>query len=118
MKNTLSLKQVLLREDIKENLLTNLFVNKTELELAIEKTIEDKKENSISIEINRGEDTLVFENALHVDNSKRIYLLESRLFDKEKDQMLNAYLEIIKMDGTIIQECIDDVWSYANWEII
>ncbi len=117
----LTLKQILKRIEIQKGIQNNLFkhyCNKDMFSIAIKKTLLAEKDNVISVELYNN--SLQFENTLHADKTKNIYLLESRLFDNKSNGMLSAYLEILDCDGNIIQtsEYINDVWDYANWEII
>lgn len=114
----LNLKEVLSRGDIQENIKANMFITDEEVKSAIEKTLEVDKDNSISIEAVREGNPMSFENTLHIDKDKQVYLLESRLFDDKGDgQMKGVYLEVFNSDGQIVKEYIDDVWDYANWKV-
>jgi hypothetical protein len=114
----LNLKEVLSRGDIQENIKGNMFKTDEEVRLAIEETLKSDKNNVISVEAIREEKPMSFENTLHIDKEKQIYLLESRLFDDKGDgQMKGAYLEVFNSDGERVKEYIDDVWEYANWEV-
>lgn len=45
------------------------------------------------------------------------YLMDFRAFEEMKDIMIDAYLEIYnKKDLSKYSECIDDVWSFADWK--
>ena len=112
MKN---LYEVLNLKSIQKGIEYNLLGEKTTE--AIENTISTGK-NTTSIEINLKDKTVKFENTLHYDKEKKIYLLESRIFNKLDDSMINAYLEILDENLNIIGEIIDDVWEYADWKII
>ena len=112
MKN---LYEVLNLKSIQKGIEYNLLGEKTTE--AIENTISIEK-NTTSIEINLKDKTVKFKNALYYDEKKKIYLLESRIFNKLDDSMINAYLEILDENLNIIGEIIDDVWEYADWEII
>lgn len=32
--------------------------------------------------------------------------------------MINAYLEILDENLNIIEKIVDDVWEYADWEVV
>ena len=115
---TLTLKQVLSREDIKQGLLSNLFTSSDEVESAVSLVLASDKNNSMSVKTERAGEPVDFENTLHIDNDKKVYLLESRVFFVKNGQLLNAYLEILDENGEIVQDKIDDVWSYADWEVV
>lgn len=112
MKN---LKQILLNEDVKANIKNNLFLSNEEMEKAIDTVLKSDKGNIISTKVIRGEKVVQFENTLHEDTAKQLYLLESRLFD-EDEQMIGSYLEIFNSEGIIHDKYVDDVWEYANWK--
>ena len=114
----LNLKNVLTMEIVKRGIKENLFKSENEVNEAIDKTISNKKDNSISIKTNSDNKEVTFENTLWIDVEKNCYLLESRIFDDNKNgEMINAYLEIIQ-DGLIVNNYIDDVWEYANWKTV
>lgn len=116
MKNT-KLEQILALNNIRDGIMCNLIQEKNVLDLAIIKTLK-LNSNSASIEFKWNGRSMQFENALYYDEDKKIYLLESRLFDNHNDQMINAYLEILDNNFNIIDEYVDDVWSYTDWNQI
>lgn len=113
----MNLRQLLMREDVKKGIQTNLITSREEVDKAVELTLNTGKENSISVGDTFNGEQAEFENTLHKDTEKGLFLLESRLFTVEDGQMVNAYLEVFNANGEIVQEEIDDVWSYANWEV-
>lgn len=114
----LNLKQILSIEDIQGNIESNLFKTNNERKIAIDKTLNSNKENKISVETLMNGNVVYFENTLYFDEKKEVYLLECRLFSKESDTMINAYLEILDSNGNIKEEYVDDVWDYADWNEI
>ena len=58
-----------------------------------------------------------FENTLYKDKEVNLYLFESRTFSKSDGSMLGAYLEVFDEQGNLVDECIEDVWSYSNWKM-
>lgn len=114
----LTLKEVLKNEVIKKELKTNLFENFEDTEKEINKVLNSSKFNSISIETMLENKNVSFENTLHVDKEKNIYLLESRLFSNNPDSLLKSYLGVFNSNMEIIREYIDDVWEYGNWNLV
>lgn len=112
MKN-IKLKDILKLQGIERGIQVNLLPN--EYVSAIEKTLKSEKSNSISVIVFEDGFEYDFENTLHADYSKEVFLLESRLFSRADSSMKNAYLELIDKDLNIIEGCVDDVWSYANF---
>lgn len=110
LKHVLKRKEV--REGIKSNLLKGAYVE------AIDKVLNSKEENSISIIVDLDGIECDFENTLYIDEVKNCYLLESRLFNRKNDTMINSYLELLNNDGSIMDVCIDDVWDYADWKAV
>ena len=110
----LTLKEVLKRQDIMEGIKSNLI--REDYLVAIEETLNSKKENSISVIVDVDGFECDFENTLHVDEVKDCYFLESRLFNRKDGSMINSYLELLNTDGSIKEVYVDDIWDYANWE--
>ncbi|MBP3917349.1 hypothetical protein [Clostridium sp.] len=111
----ISLKDVLLEKEIKNGIqgdLGNLIhVN---MDYYIEETIrQNSNSTSIIIDENGEYD---FECNLHYDDKKDIYLLEARLFRKTDNSMVNSYLGVLNSNLGIIDEEIDDVWEYGEWQ--
>lgn len=118
MNKLLNLKQVLTNKNIQKGIKTNLFTSDKEAQTSIEKTFKINKDNVISIETIRDKKIIDFENTLYLDKIKKSYLLESRVFDKIDGHMINSYLQIFDFEGNFIEDYVDDVWKYANWEIV
>ena len=80
----------------------------------------DKTKEAVENTISLGKNitSIEFENTLHHDKVKKLYLLESRTFDKLNGAMINAYLEILDENLNIIEKIVDDVWEYADWEVV
>lgn len=108
-----TLKEVLSMEQIKKGIVDNLCIN----EKAIMDTINTGK-NNVSIIVNINGESYDFENTLHVDDEKKVFLLESRLFKKADGSMVNAYVELLDENLNIIEEYVDDVWSYADFKVV
>lgn len=106
---------VLNLKPIQKGIEYNLLGDKTNE--AVESTISLGK-NITSIDINFKDRIVEFENTLHHDKVKKLYLLESRTFDKLDGAMINAYLEILDENLNIIEKIVDDVWEYADWEVV
>lgn len=54
---------------------------------------------------------------VQVYECEEYYLIDFRAFEEMKDMMIDAYLEIYnKKDLSKYSECVDDVWSFADWE--
>jgi exodeoxyribonuclease V alpha subunit len=68
----LSLKQVLGIEDIRKGIQANLFTSLEETEKAISEVLKSSEDNCISIEVERDNKKVTFENALHFDEEKKI----------------------------------------------
>lgn len=122
------LKNVLRSKEVKKSLIGFLGfflkADKKESEEILEMLCSSKKENLINIEIvDKGklsaeEYPVKYENALHYSKEKKVYLLESRLFDS-KDFMIDSHLLLINSDNLSIKNRVStDVWSYAkDWEL-
>lgn len=110
LKDVLKLKKV--EEGIKANLIKEDYVE------AIDKTLADEKENAISIVVDVDGFKCDFESTLHADYDKKVFLLESRLFRKDDGSMVNAYLELLDENLNVIEDCVDDVWSYADFVVV
>lgn len=108
------LKDVLKLKGIEEGIKANLI--KEDYPVAIEKTLNSKKENSISVIVDVNGFECDFENTLHADYDKKVFLLESRLFKRADGSMVNAYLELLDENLNIIKDCVYDVWSYADFK--
>lgn len=111
--NNIRLKDVLQLNAIVSGIKGNLLPN--EYESAIMDTLKSEKENSISIIVNEDGFEYDFENTLYADYNEKVFLLESRLFNRIDGSMKNAYLELLDENLNIIEGCIDDVWSYAEF---
>lgn len=111
--NNVKLKDVLQLNDIVRGIKNNLLPN--EYQGAIMDTLKSKKENSISIIVHENGFEYDFENTLHADYDDKVFLLESRLFHRKDGSMENAYLELLDENLNIIEGCVDDVWSYADF---
>jgi hypothetical protein len=113
----LNLKSVLLNKKIQDNLKGDLMLSEDELKNALATIIVTLRENTISVVVVKKDKEYDFENTLHYDSDKQIYLLESRLFGC--DGMDSAYLGILDSDGNIADiPYVDDVWSYADWKVV
>lgn len=110
------LKDVLKLKEVQEGIKANLI--KEDYSLAIEKTLNSEKENSTSVVVDVDGFECDFENTLHADYDKKVFLLESRLFKRADGSMVNAYLELLDENLNIIEDCVDDVWSYADFEVV
>lgn len=113
---------------LKEQIL-NINENKEQIMLLLDRFIEDinskdiydkifnMKEVPFNIEVKEG---INLENNIYEDENKKLYLLESRLFDDndENGRMYDAYLRVMDYEFNIIDEYIDDVWNYADWQRI
>lgn len=113
MKN-IKLKDVLRLKDIENGIKINLLP--TEHYSAISDTLNSDKQNSISVIVDENGYEYDFENTLHADYEKKVFLLESRLFSKKDGSMKNAYLEVLDENLNIVNDIIDDVWSYADFK--
>lgn len=114
--NNLNLKNILLMRDVKENIRGNMNMSSSEIEHALETTINSIENNFSKVELTIGGELVSFENTLCRDSEKSIYLLSSRLFRKSDDNMIGTYLEVFNQNGEINSEYIDDVDAYGNWE--
>ena len=123
MKN---LKDVLGLKEVQECLKSNLFLNNNQLEEAISNVLitfdysvmfEYEGKNSVKAPLMFNDKNFSFETALYVNGDKTMYLLESRLFNEETDNMVGAYLQVLNADLSFVDELIDDVWEYADWEL-
>jgi hypothetical protein len=114
----LKLDKVLVNKKVQENIKSNFNLSKDELEYALVATITNVKDNAISVAITKDGSKYDFENTLHYDVDKQIYLLESRMFGTD-GSMYNSYLEILDKDGNIADiPYVDDVWDYADWKLV
>lgn len=95
-----------------EEAISNVFIT---FDYSIEFGFEDK--NSVKVPLTFDDKSYSFETALYVNKDKTMYLIESRLFDEATDEMMGAYLEVLTADLTVVDEVIDDVWEYADWEL-
>lgn len=111
------LKDVLKLKEIEEGIKATL-IKEEDYPVAIEKTLNSKKENSISVVADVDGFECDFENTLHADYDKKVFLLESRLFKRADGSMINAYLELLDENLNIIEDCVDDVWSYADFKVV
>lgn len=112
--NNIKLKDVLQLSDIVKGIKLNLLPN--EYVSAILDTLKSEKENSISVIVNKDGCECDFENTLHADFDEKVFLLESRLFKRADGSMVNSYLELLDENLNIIEGCVDDVWSYADFK--
>lgn len=110
-----SLKNVLLTKEIQKGIQGDLgnLIN-VNMDYYIEETIR-KNSNSTNIIIAEN-DKYDFECNLHYDSKKDIYLLESRLFSRTDNSMINSYLVVLNSHLKIINKEIDDVWEYGEWK--
>lgn len=118
----LTLKEILLREDIQTEIQANCFknINDTKAdvrEILSKEVLAKDKENFISLVIRLKGREYDFENTLHIEKNKELHLLETRVFAKDNGQMEGVYLGILNKDGSISEEYIDDVWTFGEWEI-
>lgn len=112
MKN---LMDFLVLETVKEGIKTNLLEKAEIVEQLIYET-STTQSNSISINFNENNQELQIETTLHHGKNKDVYLVEIRLFNNTNDSMINAYLGLFRSDLNELEEYIDDVWSYDNFE--
>lgn len=63
-------------------------------------------------------DGVSFENTIYKSEDGLYYLLESRYFSLESDEMLDAYLMILDSNFEKVETYVDDVWSFTEWERI
>lgn len=117
MKN-LQLKNVLEMPHVIVGININLFTSTEETFKAIKKVLEQEENNSIEVMVDRNIEPVKFLNKLHVDKDSSLYLLESRLFTESDSKMIEAYLLVMDDEGNTIDEEIDDVWSYGNWDVV
>lgn len=115
MKNV-KLKDVLKLKKVEEGIKANLI--KEEYAVSIERTLKNRKENAISVLVVANKEICFFENTLHADYDKKVFLLESRLFRRIDGSMVNAYLELLDENLNVIEDCVDDVWSYADFVVV
>lgn len=113
----LNLNVVLNNEKIKEGIKANLLKEDSLVESAITETLKFNN-NRVAIDVLVNRELTSFENTLHYDKSKKVYLLESRLFDDSTGAMINAYLEIFDENLNILDDCEDCVWDYADWKVV
>lgn len=113
----LTLKDVLKIKTIRDGIKRNLLKTDDTLEYGINMILNSAlKNNYIQAIVNVDGKEYAFRNTLFKNEEGNLYLLESRLFDKDEN-MINAYLEIIYSDGKVMEEYIDDVWEYATWKL-
>ncbi|WP_312286801.1 hypothetical protein [Terrisporobacter sp.] len=112
MKN---LMDFLVLKTVKEGIKTNLSEKAEIVEQLIHKT-STTQSNSININFTENNQELQIEATLHYGKNKDVYLVEIRLFNTINDSMINAYLGLFRTDLNELEECIDDVWSYDNFE--
>ncbi|MBQ8997907.1 MAG: hypothetical protein IJ086_04345 [Clostridium sp.] len=113
----MNLKVVLNNNVIKNGIKSNLLKEDSLVELAINETLK-LNSNIAAINIMVDGKLANFENTLHYDEEKNVYLLESRLFDDSTGAMIEAYLEIFDENLNILDDCEDCVWEYANWKVL
>ena len=63
------------------------------------------------------------ETNTYISNDNKFILHESRMFDKDIDELLDTHLEVIKLDGDntciyVDDQTMDDVWSFADWKLL
>ena len=114
--NRLSLTEVFKNEKVVENINGNIFNDRENLDKVLQKVISFDTD-VIIVDATIDNKPIVFENILYQLYHKDVYLLESRTFDKEKDRMLSAYLQVLDSDGNILDlnKLDDDVWS-TKWD--
>lgn len=112
----LELKEVLKFEDVKKSIAGNLGLEDKVIEEVIELSITSISNNRSVVKMTVDGELIEFNNSLYRDENKGLYLFESRAFKTSDDSMLGAYLEVYNEDGVIVDEEIDDVWSYADWK--
>lgn len=111
------LKKIMNLDYVKSGINSNLVEDKCASERMIEYIKKSLKDNTICLDVTECGVEGVVEASLYKGEETGQYLLDVRLFDKE-DAMVNAYLEIINKDLSNHGECVDDVWSYDNWEVV
>ena len=104
----LNLKRIFENEKIRKELEGDLKIHLVDF-------IDDNINNNLYV-YNKCIDDYEFENNLHIDKERNIYLLESRLFSKNDGSMYNSYLRAFDDKINTIDEYYDDIWEYAKWE--
>ena len=103
-----TLSNILKNKDIQKNINNSFKLNDIEyLNLADERDI-----NSVRCTTKNNN---ILDVILYEDQETHEYLIDARLFDENMNSMLASYLEILNKDFTIMNKCVDDVWSYADW---
>ena len=98
----------------KGGITTNLFDNNKEIaKHALDKALESDSGNSIDVEIEYEGNPCILETNLY---KKEVYLLESRLFDQNKDNMINSYLRVVESDGNPL-DLDNDCWGTTDWTL-
>ena len=113
----MDLKVVLSNDVIKSGIKSNLLKDDNLVELAVNETLK-LNSNITAIDIVVDGELANFENTLHYDEDKNVYLLESRLFNDSTGAMIEAYLEIFDENLNILDDCEDCVWEYADWKVL
>ena len=88
------------------------------LEAAKQGICEEQSPNTLITRLKIDGELKSFENFLYVNEDQSFYLLESRLFDVETDEMEGVYLNVFYPDLTEYEEYIEDVWAFDCWELV
>lgn len=88
------------------------------LEAAKQGICEEQSPNTLITRLKIDGELKSFENFLYVNEDQSFYLLESRLFDVETDEMEGVYLNVFYPDLTEYEEYIEDVWDFDHWELV
>jgi len=118
----LNLKEVLQLKEVQDGINFNIFNNQNTTDTSedvfstlLEGILLSEEDNNINIDATIDGKEVILENSLY---EKKIYLLETRAFDKESEQMVGCYLQTIEPDGSIMPNPDDDVWGNTEWKLV
>lgn len=87
------------------------YIAKRSIKEIYEKLLESDKSHVYIRRGDYGVELKIYENTNHE------YLLDFRIFNEVADVMLVAELEIVNDNFRVLENYVDDVWSYSHWKI-
>lgn len=117
-----TLLEVLQLNDVKQALLNQVLGDEQAhlqvLEAAKQGTCDKQSNSTLLMTLELDGELKSFENHLYTNEDHSFYLLESRLFDVDTDEMEGVYLNVFYPDFTEYEPYIEDVWDFDCWELV
>ena len=114
----MNLENLLKREDVRKDIMENIFALKPELKSMYDKSIEILEDmesgKSFIVTKSNGFTGYILESYLYTSINKRYSLLAVYLYSENKEKLIGNHLRIFDKDGYLMGD-IGGSWDFALW---